>query len=66
MTAAASIGAAGAPLPPFLCGMDEARAWASFATSSEVKAYALAAFEAMRPKDQAAFFRLISEMEVAA
>lgn len=66
MTAAASIGTAGAPLPPFLGGMDEARFWASYASRSELKAYALASFEAMSAKDQAAFFRHISEMEVAA
>lgn len=66
MTAAASIGSAGAPLPPFLGGMDEARFWASYASRFELKAYALASFEAMSAKDQAAFFRHISEMEVAA
>lgn len=65
-TAAASIGSAGAPLPPFLGGMDEARFWASCASRSERKAYALASFEAMSAKDQAAFFRHISKMEVAA
>jgi len=55
MTAAAAIGSAGAPLPPFLGGMDEARFWASYATRAELKAYTLAAFEAMQAKDQAAF-----------
>ena len=55
MTAAAVVGSAGAPLPPFLGGMDEARLWASYATLSELKAYTLAAFEAMQAKDQAAF-----------
>ena len=54
-TAAAAIGSAGAPLPPFLGGMDEARFWASYATRAELKAYTLAAFEAMQAKDQAAF-----------
>jgi hypothetical protein len=54
-TAAASIGAAGAPLPPFLGGMDEARFWASYANRSELKAYALAAFEAMQANDRTAF-----------
>ena len=63
---AASIGSAGAPLPPFLGGMDEARSWASYASRFELKAYALASFEAMSAKDQAAFFQHISEMEVAA
>jgi len=66
MTAAGVIGAAGVPLPPFLGGMDRARFWASCASRSELKAYALASFEAMPPKDRAAFFRHISKMEVAA
>ena len=55
MTAAAVVGSAGAPLPPFLGGMDEARIWASYANRAELKAYTLAAFEAMPAKDQAAF-----------
>ena len=64
--ARASLGAAGDPLPAFLGGMDDARFWASLATPEELKAYALASFEAMTPKDQAAFFRHISTVEVAA
>jgi len=35
--------------------MTDARAWADFATPRELKAYALACFEKMRPKVQAAF-----------
>lgn len=66
MTAAAVIGATGAPLPPFLGGMDDARSWASWASHSELKAYALACFEAMTPKDQAAFYAHIGTVEVAA
>jgi predicted outer membrane lipoprotein len=66
MASAASLRAAGAPLPPFLGGMDDARFWASCASRSELKAYAAAAYEAMTPADQAAFFRHISEVEVAA
>jgi hypothetical protein len=65
-TAAAALGATGDPLPAFLGGMDDARDWASWATESERKAYALACFEAMAPRDQAAFFRHISTVEVAA
>ena len=64
--AAASIGLAGAPLPPLLGGMDEARSWASYASRSELKAYALASFEAMSATDQAAFFKHINQREVAA
>ena len=55
MTAAAAIQAAGAPLPPFLGGMEEARDWAACAVRSELKAYALAAFEALRDTDKVAF-----------
>ena len=65
-TAAAALSAGHTPLPPFLGGMDEARFWAASATPSERKAIALAAFEAMSRTDQAAFFRHISEMEMAA
>ncbi len=66
MTAAAAFRGAGTPLPPFLGGMEEARSWAADAGPAELKAVALAAFEALDPRDQAAFFRHISEMEVAA
>lgn len=64
--AAASIGAAGAPLPTFLSTMEEARWWASCAAKAELKAYALAAFEAMAPTDRAAFFQHITGKEAAA
>lgn len=67
MQAAATVlGATGDPLPPFLGGMEDARHWASWATDAERKAYALACYEAMTPRDQAAFFRHISTVEVAA
>lgn len=59
---ATAIGCAGDPLPPFLGGMEDARSWASWASPRELKAYALACFEAMPPKDQAAFFRHISNI----
>lgn len=64
--AAAALGANGAPLPAFLGGMDEARSWASYANRSELKAHALAAFEAMNATDRAAFFRHITEKEAVA
>ncbi|WP_211037729.1 hypothetical protein [Leisingera sp. HS039] len=57
---------AGSPLPPFLSPMDDARWWASFASLNERKAYALAAYEALPLKEQMAFRRHISEMEIAA
>lgn len=65
-TAAAALGAIGSPAPAFLGGMDDARTWASWASPEELKAYALAAFEAMPKKEQNAFFRHISTIEVAA
>lgn len=65
-TATAAINGAGAPLPPFLGGMNEARFWASCATRSELKTHAVAAFEAMNAADQAAFLRHISKRERAA
>lgn len=61
-----TIGGAGYPLPAFLGGMDDARFWAASASRSELKAYALACFEAMPSGDQAAFFQHISNIEVAA
>ncbi|MFN3823584.1 MAG: hypothetical protein ACK4RN_06355 [Pseudorhodobacter sp.] len=61
-----ALAAAGSPLPPFLGGMEDARTWANRATREELKAYALASFEAMTPQDQAAFFQHISTIEVAA
>ena len=66
LTAGAALGAAGAPLPPFLGGMDEARVWASWASRAELKTHTLAGFEEMSLADQAAFFQHISELEVAA
>lgn len=65
-TVSTVFGAAGDPLPPFLGGMEDARHWAGWASPNELKAYALAAFEAMPSQDKAAFFRHISTIEVAA
>ncbi|TRD22085.1 hypothetical protein [Palleronia caenipelagi] len=64
-TAAAALDAAGMPRLAFCGGMADARHWADHATRDELKAYALAAFDAMNPRDQAAFYRRISEFEVA-
>lgn len=55
----------GDPSPSFLGGIEDARAWASTATRTELKAYTLACFEALPPADQAAFFRHISNVELA-
>ena len=54
------------PLPTFLSPMDDARLWASFASLKERKAYALAAYEALPPREQMAFRKHISEVEIAA
>lgn len=66
LTAAHALGAAGCPLPPFLGGMDEARLWAACATTKERKAVALAAFEAMAPRDRAAFLNHVTQKDLAA
>lgn len=65
-TAEIALGASGGPLPAFLGGMDDARFWASCASRTELKAYALASFQAMSPQDQAAFFNHIRDVEIAA
>lgn len=64
--AAQAIGAIGTPLPAFLGGMEDARWWASYASVNELKAYALASFQALPGKEQSAFFRFINEIEVPA
>ncbi|MDK3019633.1 hypothetical protein [Pseudodonghicola flavimaris] len=66
LVAAASMRRASVPLPAFLGGMEDARYWAALASRCELKAYALAAYDAMSAKDQAAFFRHIGEVEIAA
>ena len=49
------------PQVPFLCGlMDEARFWADMASRAELKAYALACWEAMPEADRLAFLTYIS------
>jgi len=56
MSAALTDMSAGAPLlQVWVDALDDARWWASFATPLEHKAYALACFDALRPKSQAAF-----------
>ena len=65
IVAAKVLGADGAPLPSFLGGMDDARFWASTATHNDLKAYALAAYEALPVKEQNAFRWHIGSAEVA-
>ncbi|MGB0438893.1 MAG: hypothetical protein ACPGFC_02160 [Paracoccaceae bacterium] len=64
--AADALNAAGMPTAPWAGDMWDARHWAHNANRSERKAYALACFEAMDAKDQAAFFQHINTVEVAA
>lgn len=54
------------PLPAFLGGMEDARHWASYASTAELKAYALAAHDALTVRDQIAFRQHISEVDIAA
>ena len=53
------------PLPTFLNPMEDAQHWASHASLKERKAYALAAYEALPEREQMAFRRHISEVEIA-
>lgn len=55
----------GDPLPPFMGIMASARDWAAWACRAELKAYALAAYEAMNPRDQAAFLGHLDQRAAA-
>jgi hypothetical protein len=55
MNATAALMGAGMPTAPLISHMDEAVFWADLATRAELKAYALACFNRLRPTDQAAF-----------
>lgn len=55
----------GASIPAFSGIMAEARDWAAWASRAELKAYALASFEAMGPRDQAAFLAHIDRRAAA-
>lgn len=57
--AAKVLDAAGAPIPPFLGGMDEARFWASIAAPSEIECYAAACFEKLPAARQSAFLGFV-------
>jgi len=46
---------AGYPLPPSMTPMEDARWWTAMASRRELKAFAICAFEALCPSDQAAF-----------
>ncbi|MBR9763859.1 MAG: hypothetical protein GYB53_10125 [Rhodobacteraceae bacterium] len=66
LTACAALSPIGEPLPSYLGGMQEARSWSEFAALSELKAYALAAYEALPAREQMAFRKHITEVEIAA
>ncbi len=51
---------AGAPIPPLINAMDEARSWAEWASPFEHRAYCLAACEAMPPAARAAFIAYVT------
>ena len=51
---------AGAPVPPLLGVMSEAISWAEWASVAELKAYALACFTRMSPRNQAAFLGYVA------
>jgi len=55
----------GHPIPNPYGLMAEAREWASWASTAENKAYALACYEALPPADQAAFLCHVSGEEAA-
>ncbi len=55
----------GDPLPPFIGIMASARDWAAWACRTELKAYALACYEAMSGHDQAAFLGHIDRRAAA-
>lgn len=55
----------GAPIPAFGSIMASARDWAAMASRTELKAYALACYEAMNGQDQAAFLSHIGRRAAA-
>jgi hypothetical protein len=50
----------GAPIPALINAMDEAQSWAEWATPAEHKAYCLACYNAMPPKDRAGFLAYVT------
>ncbi|MGR3624873.1 MAG: hypothetical protein ACU0A0_01135 [Limimaricola sp.] len=65
-TAETVLGGAEGPYPPFLDPMRDARFWASLASRRVRKAYALAAFESLSAKDQAAFLDHVTDRRAEA
>ena len=65
MSAALEDLSAGMPIPAFDSVMAEARLWAEWATPAELKAYALASYEAMAARDQSGFLAHVSRRVAA-
>lgn len=65
MSAALEDLSAGMPIAAFEGVMAEARLWAEWATPAELKAYALASYEAMGTRDQSGFLAHVSRRAAA-
>ncbi|MBL4915683.1 hypothetical protein [Szabonella alba] len=65
MSAALTRMMAGSPPPLLLSAVDEASSWAEWATPDERKAYCLASFNAMPPKDRASFLAYVQRSKAA-
>ena len=65
MAAALADLSAGMPMAPLFGHMDQATFWASMATRPERKAYALAAFLTLTPKEQAGFLAYVQRSGAA-
>ncbi|WP_426036011.1 hypothetical protein [Cypionkella sp. TWP1-2-1b2] len=55
----------GMPIAPLFSVMDEAWFWASVSTQNELKAYTLACFTSMTPRNQAAFLAYVQQSRAA-
>lgn len=60
MAAALSDLSVGSPIAPFVSIMAEAREWAACASTPQHKAYAVACYNELSPRDQAAFYSHVS------
>jgi len=56
---------AGPPIAPFYSHMDEAAYWADIASEEELKAYALASFIRLSPRDKSGFLDYVQGRAVA-
>jgi hypothetical protein len=53
---------AGSPIPPLFSVMDAAIDWAEWASTAELKAYALACYNCLRPADRSAFLAYVARV----